>query len=90
MEQNFIDIGYSTYLETSRIVSVLNPNSEPIKQQIKLAGREGRVFKVTYGRKSESMIVTDNNNFYLSALQPKVIIERINPTDKKTVSKKGR
>ena len=84
MDQKFIDIGYSSYINASRIVSVLNPDSDPIRRQIKLAEKEGRLCKATFGRKAESMLVMDNGIVYLSALQTKTIIERIEGSNKKS------
>ena len=61
-----------------RVVTLVSPDSAPIKRLIQDAKDEGRVIDVTCGRRTRSVIVMDSDHVILSAIQPETISNRLN------------
>ena len=52
-----INIGYGNMISASRIVTIVSPDSAPIKRLIQEAKDDGRAIDATYGRKTRAVIV---------------------------------
>ncbi len=74
--QKIINIGFNNYVLASRVVSILNPQSSPMKRLREDAKAEGRIMDATQGRKTRSILITDSNHVILSAIQPETISQR--------------
>lgn len=74
--KNLLNIGFGNYIVTSRIISIVNPNSLPMRRLREDASQEGRVVDATQGRKTRSFIITDSNHIFLSALQAETLGHR--------------
>lgn len=77
MNTNFINIGYGNIVSTNKIVSIVNPESAPIKRLISEARERGVLIDATHGRKTRGVIVTDSNHVILSAVQPETVVHRL-------------
>ena len=77
MNTNFINIGYGNIVATDKIVSIVNPESAPIKRMIGEARDRGSLIDATHGRKTRGVIITDSNHLILSALQPETVVQRL-------------
>jgi hypothetical protein len=73
----FINIGYGNMVAVDRIVTLVSPDSAPIKRLIQDAKDDGRVIDVTCGRKTRAVIITDSEHVVLSALQAETIANRL-------------
>ncbi len=73
----FINIGFGNMVATDRIVSIVSPDSAPIKRLIQDAKDEGRVIDVSCGRRTRSVIITDSEHIILSAIQSETIANRL-------------
>lgn len=71
-----INIGYGNVVNSDKIVSVINPESAPVKRMIQNAKDGGYAVDATQGRRTKSVIVTDSNYIILSALVPDTIAGR--------------
>ena len=71
----FINIGYGNMVAVDRIVTLVSPDSAPIKRLIQKD--DGRVIDVTCGRKTRAVIITDSEHVILSALQAETIANRL-------------
>ena len=71
-----INIGFNNIVVDQRIITVVNPDSSPVKKLIELAREKGSLIDATCGRRTRSVIVTDSNHVILSALQPETISDR--------------
>ncbi len=71
-----INIGFGNLVSDIRIVSIVLPESAPVKRLIQEAREKGMLIDATYGRKTKSVIVTDSEHIILSALPPEVIVQR--------------
>lgn len=76
-----INIGFGNYVLASRVVSIVNPVSSPMRRLREDARAEGRLIDATQGRKTRSILVTDSNHVILSAIQPETISQRFTQED---------
>jgi extracellular matrix regulatory protein A len=77
---HFVDIGFSNYVEASKILTVNRPDSSPIKRVIQHAKETGNFLDLTQGKKTRSIITQKGENGLVvtaSAVQTATIIERI-------------
>ena len=74
----FISIGFGNMVSAGRVVSLVSPDSAPVKRLIQDAREEGRVIDVTCGRRTRSVIITDSDHVILSAIQAETICNRLN------------
>ncbi|MBN2881933.1 MAG: DUF370 domain-containing protein [Clostridia bacterium] len=72
-----INIGFGNMVSTSRIISIISPESAPIKRMIQEARDKGSLIDATYGRRTRAVIVTDSGHVVLSALQPETVGHRL-------------
>ena len=77
----FINIGYGNMVAVDRIVTLVSPDSAPIKRLIQDAKDDGRVIDVTCGRKTRAVVITDSEHVILSALQAETIANRLDSDD---------
>ncbi|HAL63129.1 MAG: DUF370 domain-containing protein [Firmicutes bacterium] len=73
----FVNIGFGNIVISSRIISVISPESAPVKRIMKDAEERGKLVNATFGRRTRAVIVTDSDHIILSALQPETISARI-------------
>lgn len=71
-----INIGYGNMVNFDKIVSVVSPESAPIKRMIQTAKDKGTAIDATQGRKTQGVIITDCDYIILSALLPETIAGR--------------
>ena len=74
----FINIGFGNMVASHRVVTIVSPDSAPIKRLIQDARDTGRVIDVSCGRRTRSVIITDSEHVILSAIQPETIATRLN------------
>ena len=71
-----IAIGFGNLVSAERIVSVVSPESAPIKRMIQDVREKGSLIDASFGRSTRSVIVTDSGNLILSSLAPEVLAQR--------------
>lgn len=72
-----INIGFGNMVSAERIITVISPESAPIKRIVQDGKAKGIVVDATYGRRTRSVIITDSEYIILSALQPETISARL-------------
>lgn len=80
----FINVGFNNMVLADRVVTLITPDSAPIKRLISDCREAGRLLDCTCGRRTRSVIVTDSDHVILSAIQPETIAARlgaVNVTD---------
>lgn len=77
-----INIGYGNVMNVDKIVSVVNPDSAPIKRLVQAAKDAGTAVDATQGRKTKGVIITDSAVIVLSALLPETIASRCEGKEK--------
>lgn len=76
--ERLINIGYGNVVNTGKVISVLNPDSAPVKRLVQNAKDNGNAVDATQGRRTRSVIITDSSHVILSALLPDTIAGRFN------------
>lgn len=72
-----INIGFGNMISAGRLVAIVSPDSAPIKRMVQEARDRGILIDATYGRKTSSVLIMDNDHLVLSALEPEVISNRV-------------
>lgn len=73
-----INVGFGNVVNTNKIVAVINPEAAPIKRMVQNAKDKGLTVDATQGRRTRSVIITEDEYIILSALQPETIAGRFN------------
>ena len=60
-----VNIGFGSFVSAERLVSVLSPDSAPIKRMIQDAREHGNLIDASYGRRTKSVLVTDGGYIIL-------------------------
>ena len=71
-----INIGFGNLVSAERIVSIVSPESAPIKRMIQDVRDRGLLIDTSFGRSTRAVIVTDSGNLILSSLTPEVLAQR--------------
>ena len=77
MKKNLLGVGFDNVVLTSRIVSIIQAQTKPIKRLIDAARRTNKLIDATSGRKTRSVIVMDSDHLVLSAIETQTLSERI-------------
>ena len=78
MSSKLVSIGFGNYVVASRIISVISPDSAPIKRLIQDSRECGMVIDASCGKKTKSVIITDSHHVILSALTTDSVLDRFN------------
>ena len=70
-----VSIGYGNMVSADRIVSVVSPESAPIKRLIQEARDDGRAIDATFGRKTRAVLIMDSGHIIMSTKEPDKISE---------------
>jgi len=79
-----INIGFGNLIADNRIVSIVSPESAPIKRIISDARDKGQLVDATFGRRTRAVIITDSGHIILSALQPETVAGRFSGKQEQT------
>lgn len=82
-----INIGFGNIVSANRIISIVSPESAPIKRIIQVAREKGTLIDATYGRRTRAVIITDSDHVILSAIQPETVAHRL--VNKDDISDEG-
>ena len=76
-----INIGFGNMVASDRIITIVSPDSAPVKRLVQDAKDSGRVIDVSCGRRTRAVIVTDSEHVILSAIQTETITNRLASDD---------
>jgi regulator of extracellular matrix RemA (YlzA/DUF370 family) len=76
-----ISIGHNNFIPCSRISLILQISSRPIRSLISKAREEEKLVDATSGKKTKSVIVTNDGFVVLCAITPKTLAERYQNED---------
>ena len=71
-----MNIGFGNVVNSDKVIAIINPDSAPIKRMIQNAKDSGTAIDATQGRRTKSVIVMENHQLVLSALQPETLASR--------------
>ena len=76
-----INIGFGNMISASRLITIVSPESAPIKRIIQDAKDKGMLIDATYGRRTRAVIIMDSDHVILSAVQPETVAGRLDSDD---------
>lgn len=77
MDIRLINIGFGNIVSANRIISIVSPESAPIKRIINEARERNMLIDATYGRRTRAVIIADSDHVILSAVQPETVAQRV-------------
>ncbi|NMD69448.1 DUF370 domain-containing protein [Bacillus sp. DNRA2] len=80
-----INIGFGNIVSANRIISIVSPESAPIKRIIQDARDRGSLIDATYGRRTRAVMIMDSDHVILSAVQPETVAQRLNINREETI-----
>ena len=72
-----VNIGFGNVVSADKILAVVSPDSSPIKRIIQEAREKGNLIDATYGRKTQSVIITESDHVILSFATVETISGRL-------------
>ena len=72
-----VNIGYGNIVNSERVISIVSPDSAPIKRMVQEAKDGKTAVDATYGRRTRAVIIMDSGHVILSAVQPETVAGRI-------------
>lgn len=77
MDIKLVNIGFGNIVAANRIISIISPESAPIKRIIQEARDKGMLVDATYGRRTRAVVVVDSGHIILSAVQQETVANRL-------------
>ena len=71
-----INIGFGSMVAAGRVLTIVAPDSAPIKRVIQESRDRAMLIDASYGRKTKAVILMDTDHVILSAISPETIYER--------------
>lgn len=84
-----VNIGFGSMVSVQRLLTVISPDSAPVKRLIQEARDRGMLIDASYGRKTKSVLVMDTDHVILSYLEPKTIAARISDSEEEVTDEEG-
>ncbi|MBE6984416.1 MAG: DUF370 domain-containing protein [Ruminococcaceae bacterium] len=79
-----INIGFGNMVSSDRLLSVVSPDSAPIKRLVQEAKERAMLIDASFGRKTRAVIVMDTDHVVLSAITPEAIAKRLSDKENET------
>lgn len=80
-----INIGFGNLVSDQRLLTVVSPESAPVKRLVQEAKERSMLIDASFGRKTKAVLVMDTDHVILSALTPDAIARRLNGAEEETV-----
>ena len=75
---SLISIGFGNMVSSKRIISIVAPDSAPVKRLIQDAREHHLLIDASCGRKTRAVLIMDSGHVVLSALLSETIARRLN------------
>lgn len=76
-----VNIGFGNLVSAERLLTVVSPDSAPVKRLIQEAKERAMLIDASFGRKTRSVLVMDTDHVILSAIPPETVAKRLNEKD---------
>ena len=77
MALKLLNIGFGNMVAAQRVISLVSPESAPIKRIIQDVRERGDLIDATYGRRTKAVVIMDSGHVVLSPLQPETLNARL-------------
>ena len=68
-------------ISAERLISIVGPDSAPVKRMVQEARENGSLIDASYGRKTRAVLIMDSGHIVLSAVQPETVSARMGGRD---------
>lgn len=72
-----LNIGYGNLVSAERLISIVTPDSAPVKRLVQEARDRGTLIDASCGRRTKSVIIMDSDHVVLSAVSAERLAGRI-------------
>ena len=72
-----INIGFGNMVSAERLLSVVSPDSAPVKRLMQEAKERAMLIDASFGRKTRAVLIMDTDHVILSAITPEAIARRL-------------
>lgn len=72
-----LNIGFGNLVSFDRLISVVSPDSAPVKRLVQEARDRGTLIDASCGRKTKSVLIMDSDHVILSAISTETIASRL-------------
>ena len=69
----FISIGNGNMVAAHRVISIVSPDSAPVRRLVSKAKEDGRTVDATQGRKTKAVLIMENDRIILQKYEPACI-----------------
>lgn len=76
-----VNIGFGNLVSAERLLTVVSPDSAPVKRLIQEAKERAMLIDASFGRRTRSVLVMDTDHVILSAIPPETVAKRLNEKD---------
>ncbi len=76
MNIKLINVGFGNMIASGRLISIVSPESAPIKRLIQDARDAAKLVDATHGRRTRAVLIMDSEHVVLSSLQPETVANR--------------
>lgn len=71
-----MNIGFGSMIAASRLLTIVAPDSAPIKRLVQEARDRGMLIDASYGHKTKAVLLMDTDHVILSAIAPEILSSR--------------
>lgn len=79
-----LHIGFSNVVATDKVVAIIAPDTAMAKRLRELSRDKNQLIDCTMGRKLRSMVLTESDYVFLSAMRPEALMQRFEKPGIKT------
>ena len=72
-----INIGFGNMVSSDRLLTIVGPDSLPVKRLVQEAKDRAMLIDASYGRKTRAVLVMDTDHVILSSVTPETICARM-------------
>lgn len=72
----FVSIGFGSYIAINRVLSIISPDSAPVRRFLREARDRNLLVDATFGRKTKAVLLLDTGHVLTAALQPETLVGR--------------
>ena len=72
-----VNVGFGNLISAGKIVSIVSPDSAPIKRVVQEARERGMLLDASFGRRTKSVLLMDTDHVILSSVTPETIAARM-------------
>ena len=71
-----INIGFGNLVSAQRLLTVVSPDSAPVKRLVQEARERAMLIDASFGRKTRAVLVMDTDHVILSAIPTETLCDR--------------